>query len=164
MLLGGYLAKIRDRMCKAGLVHLLGVIGLVIMYYGFLVLMREWSALNVFQGLVHVMTIPIVYLSLVLAESSFVRGCLMRIKGVSSLIAFVGSLSLEVYLLQSWIYSSKFVTELVFPFNIVAFWIVVLFASWILARSADIMASVLWRTVTSTMLSLKRGTVQEASD
>lgn len=132
MLFGGYLGM-RDRFAKAGLRHILLLACLAGMYgvCGFLFLRGQWTA---FQAVMHILTVPMLYLVFLIARSPFITERLLNRKPLRWVVTAVAGATLEIYLLQYQVYSSPAITFFGFPLNLIVFSVVLFLLSHGLAR------------------------------
>lgn len=135
MLFGGHLASRRTLIGEGSIRHFACLVGLLAAYFicGFL-LSRGY--IGRYQFLMHVITFPMIYLALILSHSRFIAERIMSNKMLASCIFFVSGITLEIYLLQYMVYTNIVVTSLLFPLNVVLFWIAVIVLAFILARFA----------------------------
>jgi len=137
MFFGGYLAG-RERFTetsfgKDGLV-LVFFIGL---YYGILILMSKFGGWQ-FQAVTHLMIFPILFFFLKFSETDVITS-LVNTKYAGKLISLMAVLTLEIYLLHGSIRRFSFILNLIFPLNLVAFWIITIFLSYLLNRISGVM-------------------------
>jgi hypothetical protein len=78
-----------------------------------------------YQFLVHWLTFPIMALALRAMDTHFVKAS-VRQSPLWPFVALVAGATLEIYLLQKYIYGHPWVESLVFPLNVTVFWPVVL--------------------------------------
>ena len=132
MFFGGYMAGrekfVKTNFIKDGLALVL-VIGL---YYGILNLMNKGCGWQ-FQAVTHLLMFPILFLFLRVSESDLITS-LMNTKYIGAAISLLAGLTLEIYLLQYAVYSHSIIQSILFPLNIITFWIVVIILSFILNR------------------------------
>ncbi|MGA2781913.1 MAG: acyltransferase [Smithella sp.] len=132
MFFGGYMAGrakfAKTSFSKDGLA-LIFVIGL---YYGILILMSRGCGWQ-FQAVTHLLMFPILFLFLKVSESGVIMS-LMTTKYAGAAISLMAALTLEIYLLHGAVYSHPIIQNLLFPLNIVIFWLVVIFLSFVLNR------------------------------
>jgi peptidoglycan/LPS O-acetylase OafA/YrhL len=134
MFFGGYLATPPICIPQGTAKHLLLLLSALLAYLG--VILVIGAGFGKVQALIHVLTIPIVYLLLTLSKSTFVlRNVLMRKIGFF-LVCLVAGLTLEIYLLQSMVYSSPVVIALPFPANIGVFWCIVVLLALLVSKGS----------------------------
>jgi hypothetical protein len=75
------------------------------------------------QFIAHWLTFPFVYYGLKCSTHPTIESFLQK-KRIKPIINLLGSSTLEIYLLQFFVYSSPFVSKLIFPINIFVFWAV----------------------------------------
>jgi hypothetical protein len=78
---------------------------------------------------------PILLLFLKVSESDVITS-LMSTKYAGAAISLMAALTLEIYLLHGAVYSHPIIQSMLFPLNIVIFWIAVIILSFILNRAA----------------------------
>lgn len=126
MLLGGFLANrddaTRPLFSSGWNTVLLGLF--VVAYFGIKLLVAKgiWTEL---QFLIHWLTFPIMVSSLFAMDTRLVKVTIMK-SAAAPLIALVAGATLEIYLLQKYVYGNAFVSSLAFPGNVAAFWPVVI--------------------------------------
>lgn len=122
MLLGGFLAN-RDDATKpiisTGWNTVLLVL-FVVVYFG-IKLMVAKGVLTELQFLIHWLTFPLMVLSLFAMDTHLVKETIMK-SGAAPFIALVAGATLEIYLLQKYVYGNSFVSTLAFPGNVAVFW------------------------------------------
>ncbi len=132
MFFGGYMAG-RAKFAKTSFIKdglaLIFVIGL---YYGILILMSKGCGWP-FQAVTHLLMFPILFLFLKVSESGVITS-LMTTRYAGTAISLMAALTLEIYLLHGAVYSHPIIQNLLFPLNIVIFWLVVIFLSFVLNR------------------------------
>jgi peptidoglycan/LPS O-acetylase OafA/YrhL len=150
MLFGGYLAAGQVRIPQGTAKHLFLLCAFLIGYFGVILAVR--AGFGEIQALIHVLTLPIVYLVLVLSKSTFVtRNILMRKHG-KFLVSTIGGLSLEIYLLQYMVYSNYIVRALSFPVNITVFWCIVVILSLMVSKASSLARQLIQKDEQSTAL------------
>lgn len=133
MLFGGYLAG-SVRIPRGTLRHLLYLSAALLGYIGIIIAVR--AGFGQIQALIHVITFPIVYLVLCLSRSSFVTKHILTRKAGWFLVSLMAGLTLEIYMLQNVVYSNRFITALLFPVNIIVFWVIVVLLAFMVERTA----------------------------
>lgn len=125
MLFGGYLGTRTGGIPDGKLSHLLSLSVLILLYFalGFLFLHGRFSQ---YQVIMHILTIPIIYLALVLTRTAFVTDKILKHHGIQWVVTTVAGATLEIYLLQFYVYSNSFIQSLWFPVNVVVFTIILL--------------------------------------
>ncbi|MBS4033342.1 MAG: acyltransferase [Ignavibacterium sp.] len=96
-----------------------------------------------YQFTIHLLTFAIAYFIFTASRSLFVLEKIMGNKKLSYMITFVSGLTLEIYLLQYYVYSNVVVTSLFFPINIIVFWILVVSLAFVIFRMADFLRTLL---------------------
>ena len=132
MFFGGYMAG-RPRFThtiffKDGLA-LIFSIGL---YYGMLMMMSKVGGWQ-FQIATHLLMFFILFVFLKISESDVIKSLLSK-RYIGAAIALMAALTLEIYLLHGAVYTHPVLQKILFPFNIILFWIVVIILSFILNR------------------------------
>lgn len=126
MLLGGYLAM-RDGAVKpilsAG--RNIALLGLFLMAYFAMKLVIARGMVTEYQFLIHWLNFPIVVFSLYAMKTEVVKETIMK-SAAAPFIATVAGATLEIYLLQKYVYGNTFVLSLPFPLNVTVFWPVVI--------------------------------------
>ncbi len=134
MFFGGYLAS-KDKEIKAGkIIHFAYLIFLLACY--FLIIMAVKSGFGEVQALIHIITFPIVFLVLALSRSHFVMERIGLSKPIHFAITLIGSVTLEIYLLQYAVYTNNLIRSLFFPVDIIVFGLVVLVLAVALANAS----------------------------
>lgn len=137
MLFGGYLAHNKDNvgLGDKGAMFLL-IISLCIYYFlGYLFTQGQFAR---YQLMIHLLTFLIVFSTLKIAQSSLVIKRIMSNRICNYIVWLIAGLTLEIYLLQYFVYSNKYIQSLIFPISIITFIIILLISSAILAKAADI--------------------------
>jgi peptidoglycan/LPS O-acetylase OafA/YrhL len=133
MLFGGYLAHYSEIVRYKGPSYLVYLASALLLYLllgaGFIK-----GHYTQYQFIIHLLTFAIVYFTFAIARSQFILEKIMGNNNTSFLIAFISGLTLEIYLMQYNIYSSKIVTSLIFPLNIISFWIIVILLSFFVSK------------------------------
>ncbi len=134
MFCGGYMAG-RGKFTQTNFIRdgfaLIFLIGL---YYGILISMSRFGGWQ-FQAVTQSLMFPILFLFLKVSQSDEINS-LMTKKYISSFIYLVAGLTLEIYLLQYFVYSRHIIQSMIFPLNIIVFWIVVIVLSFFLNRAS----------------------------
>lgn len=133
MLLGGFLAN-RDVAAKPIVsvgwnTVLLGLFSLA--YFG-IKLMVAKGVMTELQFLIHWLTFPLMVFSLFAMDTRLVKETIMK-SVAAPFIALVAGATLEIYLLQKYVYGNSFVSELAFPGNMAVFWPVVIAGAIVIA-------------------------------
>ena len=136
MLFGGYLAHSTINNGRLG--HFFLLLLCLIAYYSllFMIKLGHWGQL---QAFVHVLTMPIIYLTFMLSRSWFVLCKVMASGTLFFIISLIAGLTLEIYLLQGPVYANKQIQLLAFPVNISAFWIAVIVLSLLTQKAAGLL-------------------------
>lgn len=142
MLLGGYLAyhsqKIKYKN-HASIIYLTGALLLYLVFGKSFVNGHHAE----YQFVIHLLTFAIVCFTFAVARSTFVLEKIMGNQKRSYVVGLISGLTLEIYLLQYQVYSNVIVTSLLFPINIIIFWIIVVFLAFIIFRISDFIRSFL---------------------
>lgn len=133
MLFGGYLGTRAGGIPDGKLSHLLSLSVLILLYFalGFLFLHGRFSQ---YQVIMHILTIPIIYLALVLTRTAPVSDAIRTNSFFRWVVTIVAGATLEIYLLQYFVYSNSVIQSLSFPVNVVAFTAILLGMSVCLAK------------------------------
>ena len=125
MLFGGYLGTRTGGIPDGKISHLFSLMVLILLYFalGFLFLHGRFSQ---YQVVLHVLTMPIIYLTLVLTRTAFVADKIMTHHVIQWVVTTVAGATLEIYLLQYYVYSNSVIQSLRFPVNVVVFAIILL--------------------------------------
>lgn len=150
MLFGGYLARSAIHIPRGGMRHFLYLCASLVGYLGVILAVKAGS--GKIQGLIHVLTVPIVYLVLTLSRSTFVARNILGLKAGRFVVSLLAGLALEIYLLQYMVYSSSLVASLPFPANVAAFWGIVLLLSLMVASVAAVLRKWLRQEESQTVL------------
>jgi peptidoglycan/LPS O-acetylase OafA/YrhL len=145
MFFGGYLAG-RERFTETSFgKDVLVLVFFIGLYYGILILMSKFGGWQ-FQALTHLLMFPILFFFLRFSENDIITS-LMNTKYVGALISLMAVLTLEIYLLHGSIRTFSFILNMIFPLNLMAFWIVTIFLSYLLNRISGVMIGWLsWRS------------------
>jgi len=135
MLFGGYLAS-RTRFINMNIIRDgLALLLFVILYYGILLLINGGYGCQ-FQAVTHLLMFPIIFFFLKVSFSKVITNHLMNTRYVGAVISLVAGLTLEIYMLQYNVYSHALLKDILFPLNIVIFWIIFITLSFILNRAS----------------------------
>jgi peptidoglycan/LPS O-acetylase OafA/YrhL len=134
MLFGGYLAA-QDREIKNGSLIDFVLLCITVLLYLFCGLLFTQGYYSNYQFMMHLITFPLIYLIFFFARSAFISERILNNRICHLTISLVAGLSLEIYLLQYYVYSRGFIQSLIFPLNVAAFSFVLLSASLLLSRS-----------------------------
>lgn len=140
MLFGSYLAS-SVRIPRGTFRHVLYLGAAFLGYLGIIISVR--AGLGQIQALLHVITFFIGYLVLCLSRSSFVTERILKQKASWFLVSLVAGVSLEIYMLQYMVYSSRFINILPFPGNIIVFWTVVVLLALVVSSAANFIRTLL---------------------
>lgn len=126
MLLGGFLAN-RDVVTRPVMSHNwnMALLALFIAAYFGIKLLVAQGMVTELQFLIHGLTFPIMVSSLFAMDTRLVKVTIMK-SAAAPFIAIVAGATLEIYLLQKYVYGNAFVSSLVFPANVAVFWPVVI--------------------------------------
>lgn len=122
MLLGGFLAN-RDVVTKPITSHgwnMTLLVFFVAAYFGIKLLVAK-GIVTELQFLIHWLTFPIMVFSLFVMDTHWVKETIMK-SAAAPFIALVAGATLEIYLLQKYVYGNAFVSSISFPGNVVVFW------------------------------------------
>lgn len=126
MLLGGFLAN-RDVVTRPIMSHGWNTAMLALFvatYFGIKLLVAKGMVTEL-QFLIHWLTLPIMVSSLFAMETRLVKEIIMK-SAAAPFIALVAGATLEIYLLQKYVYGNTFVSSVSFPGNVAIFWPVVI--------------------------------------
>ena len=137
MLLGGYLAN-RDDAAKplTSPGRNAALLGLFLAAYFGMKLLVAKGLFTELQFLIHWLTFPVIVLSLFAMDSSLIKEKVMKSAAVP-LISLVAGATLEIYLLQRYVYGNPLISELSFPINVLAFWPVVISGAILIAWTSS---------------------------
>jgi len=135
MVVGVYVANQYDRFVYKGIFDFIVFCALTIFFFGFKFATAKFNALMPLQFLLQIVTIPWVIYFLKLIRSNAVYQTLNNWKYLSVTIVFISSITLEIYLLQSFFYNMEFVKSQIFPINLVLFAILLTLAAWALSKA-----------------------------
>ena len=137
MLFGGYLAS-RTRFINMNIIRDgLALLLFVILYYGILLLINGGYGCQ-FQAVTHLLMFPIIFFFLKVSFSKVITNHLMNTRYVGAVISLVAVLTLEIYLVHGSVRCFPFILYMLFPINIIVFWSVTIFLSYILNRVARV--------------------------
>ena len=108
---------------------------LTLFFFGFKLITLKFNAFMPLQFLLQIVTIPWVIYFMKIIRSYAVTEALNNWKYLSILIAFISSITLEIYLLQSFFYNLPIIKAMAFPFNILLFSILVTLGGWCLSKA-----------------------------
>lgn len=146
MLLGGALASrddaTRPLISSGWNTVLLGFF--VVAYLGVKLLVAK-GILTELQFLIHWLTFPIMVFSLFVMDTRLVKETIMK-SAAAPFISLVAGATLEIYLLQKYVYGNAFVSSIAFPGNVAVFWPTVItgaiLVAWVSTKGRSHMA--LW--------------------
>lgn len=133
MLLGGYLAYHLD-LVRAAISTRLNALLLVIFLIAYFAvkLMIAKGIATEWQFLIHWLTFPIMVFSLRAMDAHVVRAKIMK-SPLAPTIALVAGATLEIYLLQKYVYGHPAIIAMGFPYSVLAFWPAVIVSGIVLA-------------------------------
>jgi len=137
MLLGGSLGMRYHRASGPNDCSLWPVLALLVAYV-LITATMGLGTLTRFQFLVHIVTMLLAWRLLVVARLPSVRNRILRNRWASCVIGLLGSLTLEIYLLQPFIYQRETISDLVFPLNVVVFAVSVIGLSLLVAHLSSL--------------------------
>lgn len=133
MLLGGYLAYRPDSLKSAISTQLnASLLAIFLVAYFAVKLMIAKEIATELQFLIHWITFPIMVFSLRAMDTTVVRESIMK-SPLAPFIALVAGATLEIYLLQKYVYGHPAVFSLGFPYSVIVFWPVVIVSGIVLA-------------------------------
>lgn len=135
MVVGVYVANKYDSFVYKGIWDVVIFILLTVFFFAFKFATTKINALMPLQFLLQLVTIPWVIYFLKLMRSNAVYKTLHNWKYLSLSIVFISSITLEIYLLQSFFYNMDFVKNQIFPINLVFFAILLTLAAWALSKA-----------------------------
>lgn len=95
------------------------------------------------QFLIHWLTFPLMVFSLFAMDTHLVKARIMK-SAAAPFITLVAGATLEIYLLQKYVYGNSFVSALAFPGNVAVFWPAVIAGAilivWVSARGSHYLA------------------------
>ena len=134
MFFGGYMAG-RKKFAKTSFIKDgLALVLFIGLYYGILILMSRFGGWQ-FQAVTHLLMFPVLFLFLKVSESDVITS-LMNTKYVGETISLMAVLTLEIYLVHGSVRCFPFILNMLFPINIIVFWAVTIFLSYVLNRVA----------------------------
>lgn len=135
MLMGGFLAA-RDSVFGGRHARNLWIaIGLLCAYHGFAYLLSK-GYFTAYQFVMHLITVPLVISIFGLSKSDWLKRNIGRSRIATGAVFLVAGLTLEIYLLQFYVYSHPVIASLPFPANILAFCAVLVLLAWVVATAA----------------------------
>lgn len=141
MLFGGYLGARNSFKRDMPQNYSAGLFVLIVLYLGLGYLFHR-GIFTSLQVLMHLLTFPIIYLVFFLAHTDHVLEKIMMNKAIHRTVQIVAGVTLELYLLQFYVYSNPAVQKLVFPLNILLFTAVLFLLSVAVARTAEYIRSI----------------------
>lgn len=144
MLVGGFLAAQDRLLCAPSKRDLWITICLLCAYFGFGYLLSR-GHFTEYQIGIHLITVPLVISIFRLSKSDWLKHNIGRSRTVMGAAFLLSGVTLEIYLLQYYVYSNPFITSLPFPANAVVFWITVVILAWVVATGASWMRGMLPR-------------------
>ena len=135
MLLGGVLAGRIKELARGRRGHLSVLTWTMLIYVGVKLAMTT-GRIPSHIAFLHLLTVPIVWSVLGLCASVTVQD-LSRLPRLGPMLAVVGGLTLEIYLVHGFVYKDPRVATLPFPINVAAFWAVTVPLAWVLSKAAN---------------------------
>ncbi len=136
MLLGGILAA-RDSVSRAPQARDLWIaVCLLCAYFGFGYLLSR-GYFTAYQFVMHLITVPLVVSVFGLSKSDWLKRNIGRSRIATGAVFLIAGVTLEIYLLQFYVYSHPAITSLPFPANVLAFWVVLVLLAWLVATAAS---------------------------
>lgn len=133
MFSGGYMASSRIKFIKTSFIkNSLALLVCIIFYYGIIILVDHHIGAQ-FQALTHLLMFLIIILFLRVSYSNTIN-ILANTKYISIVINIIAGLTLEIYLLQGAVYSIPQLKNILFPFNLLMFSVLLVILSFILNR------------------------------
>lgn len=136
MLLGCFLAFYKKQLLVfMELRKTIGILFFTLVLYGVLKIIIHKGISTEFQFLLHLLTFPIVVFSFrIFADEKIKQWALSNV--LTPAFVFVGSLALEIYLIQGYIYVNDNLQKIIFPFNVIVFWLFVIVLAYIIKQLA----------------------------
>jgi peptidoglycan/LPS O-acetylase OafA/YrhL len=135
MLFGGMLAGQVKEMGRDGRWHLTILTATMVIYVGVKLGMTT-GRIPMHVGVLHLLAFPIVYSLLGVCGTVTIQN-LSRVRRLGPVLALVGGLTLEIYLVHGFVYHHPRVANLPFPVNLAAFWVATLPLAWIVKAASD---------------------------
>lgn len=99
--------------------------------------------LTAYQSILHLITVPLVISLFRLSRSEWLERSINRSTIARNAVFLIAGVTLEIYLLQFYVYSSPYITSLPFPASVVAFWTLLVMLAWLTASGAHWMRRLL---------------------
>ncbi|MGN6646938.1 MAG: acyltransferase family protein [Cytophaga sp.] len=141
MVLGVYVANNYEKYAYAGKMDILIFLLLTVFFFGFKFATTKYNVLMPLQFLLQLITIPWVIYFLKITRSQAIHQALTNWKYLSLTVIFISSITLEIYLLQSFFYNMDFVKRQIFPLNLILFSILLTLAAWALSKAFGLIYS-----------------------
>ncbi len=136
MLVGGFLAA-RDSLSRAPLARDLWIaVCLLCAYFGFGYLLSR-GYFTAYQFAMHLITVPLVISVFKVSKSDWLKRNVARSRIAMNAVLLLSGVTLEIYLLQFYVYSNPAIASLPFPANTVVFWILLVLLAWVAATGAS---------------------------
>lgn len=135
MLIGGFLTTWDNPASSPRVRDGWFVVCLLFFYFGFAFFLSK-GYLTGYQFLIHAITVPLIVYFFKLAKSNWLQGLIGRFPLAINAVFLLSGVTLEIYLLQYYVYSSPLVTTLPFPANTLSFWVAVVALAWLTAAGA----------------------------
>lgn len=135
MLLGGFLSdkrSIKSDKTKGWLLLIM------IMFYFVCKYLINKETFIQFQIIVHIITFLIIILLYRYVRDFIIFTKFINFKITNKLIVLLSSLTLEIYLVQSFVYNNRLVKNIVFPLNILVCWILIILGAFLLHKTEKI--------------------------
>jgi peptidoglycan/LPS O-acetylase OafA/YrhL len=142
VLLGSYLAAANSISGPGRRRDLFMAVGLLAAYFGFGFLLSK-GHFTAYQFLMHLITVLLVIAVFRLSQTEWLIHSVASSKIGKSAVLLISGMTLEIYLLQFYVYSSPHVTLLPFPANVLVFWLVLVFLAWLTAWAASLASNLL---------------------
>lgn len=102
--------------------------------FGYLLSRGHFTA---YQFVMHLITVPLVIYVFGLSKSDWLKRNIGRSRIATGAVFLIAGVTLEMYLLQFYVYSHPAITSLPFPANTLAFWVVLVLLAWLVSTAAS---------------------------
>lgn len=92
-----------------------------------------------FYSLLHLLTVVIILFAFGLTIGSAFLDVLRKIKPLYWIVSMIGGLTLEIYIVHDFVFRDPRVVHIVFPLNVIVFFVISICLSWVVAQMARVL-------------------------
>ncbi len=98
-----------------------------------------WGLLFNFFPILHLFTVAIILLAFGLATAPTFLNTLKRVDPLYWTVSLIGGLTLEIYMVHEFVFRNQHVIHIVFPLNVIVFFVISICLSWGVAKAANLL-------------------------